>query len=63
MTDFDKIFEVVKTLDKEQFDITQYGPYDDGTTFLGVYRKKDEIETNFIFNKEKKLIDIWTETY
>lgn len=63
MTDFDKIFEVVKALDAEQFDITQYGPYDDETIFLGVYRKKDRIETHFIFSKERKLIDIWTETF
>ena len=63
MTDFDKIFEVIKTLDKEQFEVTTYGPYDDGTIFLGAYRVKDETEINFIFDEERKLTDIWVETY
>lgn len=63
MTDFEKIFEVVKTLDKEQFQVTTYGPYDDGSTFLGTYRIKDRIETHFIFDKKGKLTDIWTETF
>lgn len=63
MTDFNKIFEVIKTLDKEQFGVTIYGPYDDGTTFLGAYRVKDDTEIHFIFNEKGKLTDIWVETY
>lgn len=63
MTDFEKIFELVNKLDKEQFEVTTYGPYKDGTIFLGAYKAKNETEINFIFDEKRELIDIWIENY
>ena len=58
MTDRDIIFGVVKKLDKKKFDVNTFFSCND----IEVYRRKNEIEINFEFDKEGNLIDIWAST-
>lgn len=59
MTGFEKIFEVVKKLDKEQFDVTTINKYSDGGMYIEVRWTRGEREINFEFDRNGDLVDIF----